>query len=271
MSAKAPTEVLGRVLYDNPYAQGDVPAVIAGPAFAGFPPVFLFDYVDYSAMRIAADTATTTVEVTNPPAATLNHLGWSFRRLPDGVDQVLVRVLAENGGGHDNVHEEIITNANLTGLVEFADYAFAGADLRLDFEPSGAATAGKTVDIRQIVVGPATIFPRGQRSGLAKPNGIGSFKPTNSISINGSIVGRSVVRRAASRDIDLPYLDQAEVDTLWNPFALHALKKSFFWSWDLPNHPDEAVWAVAQSIVDPEQSDPPPFLRVEMPLRIIPE
>jgi hypothetical protein len=88
----------------------------------------------------------------------------------------------------------------------------------------------------------------------------------NVISVNGSILGRNLRRIVKSGNIELNYLTQSWVRSYWNPLAIHASTLAFFWRWNPVSYPKEIGFCVADKIEAPQNSSPPPYMSVSMPL-----
>jgi hypothetical protein len=88
------------------------------------------------------------------------------------------------------------------------------------------------------------------------------------MSVNGSLLGRDIIRREISANIELEYLSQAWVNDSWEPFARHAERLPFFYLYDLET-PTQVAWAAAESVDAPAHGTPVPTMKVSMALRIV--
>jgi len=106
-------------------------------------------------------------------------------------------------------------------------------------------TAGTTLNIRQLVVGPIFEAETGQYQGMTDPVLQGGLKYSNTIAMNGSIIQRSIKRTERTGTLDLTYLSPAFVRGDWQDFATHSAKLPFIYAWNYSEHPTSIAFSVA--------------------------
>lgn len=63
----------------------------------------------------------------------------------------------------------------------------------------------------------------------------------------GAMVGRSVIPRGATQDIEMQFVPVDWVRDYWRPFKRHAESKPFFYSWNHSAYPEDCVYGEAQT------------------------
>jgi hypothetical protein len=125
--------------------------------------------------------------------------------------------------------------------------------------------SGKALYVRQVALGAALVPTIGQQVGIAPPSLQQSWKLSNNISVNGSLIARQLIRLVKEYNIDLEYLTPAFVNDIWKPFCAHALKYPFFFRWSPVNYPLDCMFAAANSVPAPEYQKPH-LMRAKMPV-----
>jgi hypothetical protein len=125
--------------------------------------------------------------------------------------------------------------------------------------------AGQVLYVRQVAQGASLIPPIGQQVGIAPPSLQQSWKLSNGMSVNGSLISRSLVRLVKEYNVDLEYLTPAFCSDTWAPLCTHALKYPFFFRWSPRNYPLDCLFAAASSVPAPEYQKPH-LMRAKMPL-----
>lgn len=137
----------------------------------------------------------------------------------------------------------------------------SGRRIRISF-------TGGSVDVRQLWAGEYMEMERGQWVGATSPVLNQGIKVTNSISVNGSFLGRSIKRNERSGKISLEHLTQAWVRSTWEPFTAHCAKRPFIFQWNPDTYPDEIGFCFAESIQAPQNAGNS-YMSVEMPIRML--
>jgi hypothetical protein len=252
-------QTYGEVIYKN--ALRDSPTY-TGTTLSGFEPQNAYDWRDFSLFKIISGA--TSDFVATPASGTV-------------IDRLVVYAGASVGTLTVTASYEsapsvwtslgslVVTDPGIF-IVNLTSRTTAGERVRVRV----AASFGDST-IRQLVLGGALVFPIGQHVGLAPP-GASLFHGVvvdNVIAVNGSILARNYRREVRAAAISLEYLDPAWVRSTWTPFAQHMARYACIWRWDPESHPLEVVFAAATGIEAPENSMPPPRMRVSMPLRCL--
>ena len=122
--------------------------------------------------------------------------------------------------------------------------------------------------IRQLVVGEVMEAERGQWADATVPTFYQGIQVTNSISQNGSVLGRSIKRVEKQGKINLDFLSASWVRSTWEPFAQHAARYPFIYQWNNRDYPLETAFAVAQKIQAPSHTSNG-LLNANMPCRFL--
>lgn len=235
----------GQVLYDQ--------KIVSVVGYNGFTPLpgFVFenalDWFDYSMARIlgagrsvdvtGADTFDTVACIYSCPfGITLELGGTSLAALPPSNFWSIAWIeIPEQSFGFQAVNLRVINN-------------------------------GGPCLIRQLTVGNRMEFPIGQHAGVSPPTLGGSISVTNSIAINGAILGRSVRRKERSYRINVEPVTPEWVRSQWVSFTRHAERRAFFFRWSGDLYPSEVVFATADEVPPPRNITPTPRMSVQMPI-----
>jgi len=122
-------------------------------------------------------------------------------------------------------------------LTEFSGVTVSsGRRIRVSF-------TGGDVDVRQIVVGEVLESEQGQYDDMTYPTLTGGVKTSNLVSVNGSIIGRSIKRLERKGSLNLEYLSASWYRTNWEPFAQHASRYPFIYQPNPSGQPTEVSFA----------------------------
>jgi len=248
-----PSMTKAKVLYDNFYARGTV--TYSGTPISGFEPVNAYDWRDFTIFRMD-DGQNLEVNMGGAEAVTTFVL-WVAAAGSSGN----LKLQRFSGSWAD------VVSVGLSGATMiWSSVSMTYARYRIVWEP---ATPGATIDIRQVAIGSAMEFPIGQWADVSPPELYQGVILQNIASMNGSILGRNIKRIEKNGKLSLNLLDPAWVRSTWDPFAIHAARKAFFWQWDPAGHAQEIAFAVATEINAPTNDRPPPRMKVEMPIRFL--
>ncbi len=140
-------------------------------------------------------------------------------------------------------------------------------EIRVEF--SIPASPNNNLYIKQIVVGKCFQPELGQWSGVAPSDLQQQFTAYNNISINGSILGRTVTRIEKQGAISLSLCSQEWIRDVWYPFLQHAIRKAFIYSWNHEKYPEAVAFASATSTPSPTNSSPPGKMDASLPMKLI--
>jgi hypothetical protein len=161
----------------------------------------------------------------------------------------------------------LVTKTTTSGKLSFDD--FSGVTVSSGRKIRFVITVGTgALLIRQLVVGEAMTAERGQWASATPPTFYQGIKVTNSISQNGSILGRSIKRVEKQGQIKLDHLSASWVRSTWEPFAQHAARYAFIYQWNERDYPLETAFAIAQDIKAPNHTNSG-LLSVDMPCRFL--
>lgn len=266
-----PEYTLGRVLYDDIARKSTSSYVYSGTEVSGFDVENAFDLRSFSKFRQTAGTQTITITVGED--ITLNEwFAYWVNPLYSGASTFEIKIEVDTGSGYvtaDTFNPATFNDQNRYGNVRMREIGPYSLELGDQVRYSFTVPSGETLDIRSLMAGERLEFEIGQHSNIAPGSFTGGLVTTNTISINGSALGRAVRRQSKSMEIELEYLSDTWVRTYWEPFAEHASTNWFAYSWDEDGHPNDAVFASATEINRPENSSPIPKLSVTMPLEVI--
>jgi|DEB0MinimDraft_10_1074344.scaffolds.fasta_scaffold07119_2 hypothetical protein len=132
--------------------------------------------------------------------------------------------------------------------------------------------------IRQLVVGEIMTAERGQWASATNPNFYQGIQVTNTISQNGSLLGRSIKRLERKGKIQLDHLSAAWVRSTWEPFSQHMARYPFIYAWNPRDYNEscpngstcygEVAWAFSQGIKAPSHTQNG-LLSVDVPVRFL--
>jgi len=105
-------------------------------------------------------------------------------------------------------------------------------------------TAGTgALDIRQLGVGVPLVSEQGDYMGTTDPTLLNGVKVSNTIAINGSIIGRSIKRLERTGNLQLDNLTPAFVRGEWQTFARHAAKFPCVYIQNFRDYPDSIAFS----------------------------
>lgn len=138
----------------------------------------------------------------------------------------------------------------------------SGRRIRLSF-------TGGPVNVRQIVVGEVMEAEMGQFDTMIYPNFTQGVKSTNVMSVNGSILGRSIKRMDRRGKLSLEHLTAAWVRSTWEPFANHCVRFPFIY-WPNPTgQPTEVAFASVLMVQGPQNMGMGDRMSVEWDLHML--
>jgi len=131
------------------------------------------------------------------------------------------------------------TSGKLT-LDEFTGVTVSsGRRIRLSF-------SGGDINVRQLVVGEVLEAEQGQYDDMTYPTLTGGVKTSNVVSVNGSIIGRSIKRLERRGTLSLDYLSASWYRTNWEPFAKHAARYPFIYQPNPSGQPTEVAFSAVE-------------------------
>ncbi len=243
-----------RVLYNN-VLRGITPTW-SGTTVAEKPPAAATDWKDYTLFQANSGNLAYTM------ATDTTIDSWAvYTKEASGNNQLILEY--ETASTVWSTLDTIFVASEKLDLRSFSSVTVS-AGLRIRIR----VIAATNIDIRQLCVGQYLEMERGQWATAMPPTFVQGIKVTNTISENGSILGRSIKRTERTGKIQLDHLTASWVRSSWEPFAKHAARYPFFYQWDPVTYDDEVGMAVAQTINPPKNAGNG-YLSVEMPLRVL--
>ena len=244
------------ILYNN-VLRGITPT-FSGTTLSGKPPANAVDWSDYSYFE--SNSGTLDYVVTTDTA----------------IDTLSVYVATFTGTGAETIELQYESApATFTSLVTINP---VGGKLTFNEFTGVTVSSGRIIRfiitvgtgallIRQLVVGAAMVAEQGQYQSATSPRLLGGVKVTNTISANGSILGRSIKRVERMGQLELEYLTPAWVRATWEPFAAHAARYPFIYAWNTRDYPTEIAFSACEGIETPKHMGKGDKMSVSMKLR----
>jgi hypothetical protein len=256
--------VIPEILYSNQMRSTDAHLEYQGTTEdPKYPLVNAIDWKDWTLFRVKEGTTDILFYLTAHTYMNIDSFGWFVKTLGDSDTGFSIRVYRQTSPGvFSPLINAIDPLVSPLGLVTFPQVTVPGDTPHLI---RFIVPAGKSLYVRQVALGLVLNPPIGQQVGIAPPSLQQSWKLSNSMSVNGSLISRSLVRLVKEYNIDLEYLTPAFVNDLWKPFCTHALKYPFFFRWSPTNYPLDCMFAAANSVPAPEYQKPH-LMRAKMPI-----
>jgi hypothetical protein len=255
--------VIPQFLYDNTSRRSGVSVVYDGAtADPSYPLINAIDWKDWTLFEVQEGTSDIVIRL--PYDFSYDSWAWFVKQPTAGADvDWSMRPYWESAPGvFSPLSPAISPRANGLGMATFtAQVIPANKAFLIRF----IVPTGQALYVRQVAQGASLIPPIGQQVGVAPPSLQQSWKLSNGMSVNGSLISRSLVRLVKEYNIDLEYLTPAFVSDLWKPFCTHALKYPFFFRWSPRNYPLDCMFAAANSVPAPEYQKPH-LMRAKMPI-----
>lgn len=244
-------------LWDN-VLRGITPA-FSGPVFTSRPPANATDWLDYTFFQ--ADTGT--LDYTMTSNVTID--GWS------------IYVAKYTGTGSQSIvlqYESAPASFTTLGTI-----TLAGGKLTLDSFGEVTVLSGRRIRfvisagteellIRQLVVGQILEAEQGQYVTVQDPGFIGGLVVNNMISMNGSVLSRTVRRIEYKGKIMLENLTPDWVNSEWEPMVRHMTFYPLIYQWNPRDKPNVVTFSTADKIVPPKHMESRgDRLMVDVPMR----
>lgn len=260
--------VLGSVLFDNRLTDSGVTITYTGTEQAGFQKEYSIDWFDWTVFRpqqgatklkflLAADGCMDSFcWFVHAEDFTLG--GYSLKLSYESVPSVFTQL----GNTID-----LLPGNSLGKIVFPAVSVLSGRTIEITI--TIPPTDGYSLDIKMLCAGMELVFPIGQYQNIKPPGMQRSRQFSNSMSVTGSVLGRTISREGFSGNIELEYLSEDWVNFTWLPFVDHAQQLAFFYAWDFVKHPLDISYAWATGFEDPVNTGPGTLKRVAMTLGIL--
>ena len=258
----SPNLVVPRILWDNLMRSASATVTLfGGSALPQYPLVNAYDWKDWTLFRVQAGTWD--IVIRNTAETTLDSFGFFFKR--PTYSGATVRLFWESSSGVFSPLTPGITGleTNPLGMESFtAQVVPANRGIMIRF----VVPTAQVLDVRQVAVGMKMEPEAGQNVGVSPPSLQQSWKTTNALSVNGSLIGRNLIRLVKDYDINLEYLSKSFVEGSWRTFCTHALRYPFFFKWNPSSFPLDTLFASAKTVDSPSVSKPGQRFTAKMPL-----
>jgi hypothetical protein len=226
-----------------------------------FPLVNAVDWKDWTLFRVLEGT--TDVAFSLPVGYDINCFCWFCKALGSTDTGFSIRLYKQTSPGvFAPVMPAIDPLTAPIGMQTFATESMPSNYLML---VRFVVPAGKSLYVRQLGLGEYMTPETGQNVGVAPPSLQQQWKTTNALSVNGSLVGRNLIRLVKDYEINIEYLSPSFVQNQWAPFCTHALRYPFFFRWNPASYPTDCMFASAKTVESPTISKPG-RLTAKMPL-----
>jgi hypothetical protein len=217
-----------------------------------YPLVNALDWRDWTLFRVKQGT--TDVVFSLPSEHTDNCFCWFFKELAATDTGFTVRLYKETSPGvFSPVMDAFDPYLAPIGMATFADTTLQAGKLYLI---RFVVPTGKSLYVRQLAIGSYMSPETGQNVGVAPPSLQQNWKTTNALSVNGSLIGRNLIRLVKEYEINLEWLSPSFITNQWKPFCTHALKYPFFFRWNPASYPADCMFASAKTVEAPTVSKP---------------
>lgn len=228
-----------------------------------YPLVNAVDWKDWTLFRVKEGITDVLFYLTAHPTMNTSNFCWFVKSLLPTDTGFSIRLYRQTSPGvFSPVTAAIDPLANPLGMVNYGNITSAGTDPYLI---RFVVPTGKSLYVRQLFIGLSLIPETGQNVGVAPPSLQQQWKTTNALSVNGSLVGRNLIRLVKEYEINLEYLTPNFVNVLWKEFCTHALRYPFFFRWNPGSYPLDCMFASAKTVESPTVSKPG-RLTARMPL-----
>lgn len=252
----------GQVLYDNVARYDGAIVAYDGISTVGKEFQNSYDWRDFSLFEAEQGTVSN-LDIILTADKTINSAGIFIKPV---IQQVFVDLRYESSPGNFTTIKSwnLLAGTGALDVIDFPDILItSGTRIRWRM----LTPVGSVALIRQLCVGKRLDFPIGQRDGVAPVVLNGNMQVETSISVNGSVIGRSVRRMDRPSNLELSYLTESFVRNEWEQFTDHAVNNAFFYRPDKTNFPLESAFSTATSIPRPTNMMPPPLMVAKLPLR----
>ena len=252
--------LLPKVLWNSPL-RGITPT-FSGTTLAGKPPANAVDWLDFSYFE--ADSG---------------NLDYTMTTDTD-IDAFSVYVATFTGTGAETITLQYESSPSAFTTLGTAVNPAGGKLTWQEFTPVTVSSGRKirfvinvgtgTLLIRQLVVGEALEMETGQFASMVYPSLNAGVKTSNTQSVNGSILGRTIKRQEKKGKLSLENLTASWVRSNWEPFAAHACRYAFIYAPNTRDYTDEISFATMEGELKAPMNTAGRGSRmsVEMPLRM---
>lgn len=226
------------ILYDNVLKTWP-PATESITSTAPYAVQNITDGRDFSLYRHNSG-ATTNVEYSITEAKTVD--AWGIFTRGQGFSSPPVITLKYRRGGATTTIDSLSGAADALKIRKFTAVGLQAGDVVI------LTFTGGILDVRQIYVGKYLEPPQGQYNSMSNPNEQQGLTINTTISRTGDVLDRSVKRTERTGNLEISHITESWYRTYWEPFAVHAQRRPFFYLPD-PLVDDDAVFSTASAVV----------------------
>lgn len=258
-----PTMIIPQILYDNVMRH----AAITSSAYSGTndplgPIANAYDWQDWSLFNASAGT--TYVDVISGAVETIDTFAFYVKApMVGNANQWAINLQVEiSSGVFVDVTTPVSPMSQVCSLQTLNSVVVAsGMRMRIKI----VVPSGQILQVRQFTFGQRVEPTTGQNQGVTPPSFQGGYKLSNAMAVNGSLIGRSIVRQVRQYQLQLDYLDPVWVRSYWMPFMASAIKYPFYLRWNPLNYSTDVMWCSASEIPSPSIQKHK-LLTVKMPI-----
>ena len=219
-----------RILYDNLFDKAT--SVIASSEDPDFPVENVYDWLPNDYFLPAASGAYT-ITCTFANTQTANCMAFYKQDLHSNGGSIQLQYW--DGAAWQNATDIITPSSDAPRIVYFD--AQTSTQWRYSIISTPAASIGV------LFFGEYMGLEVGLWQGFTPPSLSRNNNYITNVAQNGSFIGRSIVSQAGAVKIGVEHMTFDFVENSWKPFINHIEKKSFFFSWNVANFPNDHSFA----------------------------
>lgn len=244
-----------RVLYQNNLAENASSVSYSGTEISGFEKENLTDYLDFSTFKPQV-SSTTTLDFTMSSDRSINCVGMFVKKVGSSGLNIVLQY-ESSPSTYTTIGTFNDSDGNLTINAFSGVTVLGGRNIRFSITSDSTQ-----YEIRQLFVGSILTLERGQYAGVNPPTLKQGVVQSNSISVNGALIGSTVKREKVTTRIEQEFITESWERSSWELFTTHCTKgKGFFYQWNPTQYPNEVVYCMAQKVDAPENISPTPLMR----------
>ncbi len=261
----APNIVIPEICWSNQMRSSDAVLEYQGATEdPKYPLINAIDWKDWTLFKVKEGITDVLFYLSAHPIMTTSNFCWFVKTLLPTDTGFSIRVYKQvSPGVFSPITSPIDPLITPIGMINYGTISGPGTDPYLI---RFVVPAGKSLYVRQLFLGLSLIPETGQNVGVAPPSLQQSWKTTNALSVNGSLIGRNTIRLVKEYEINLEYLSFYFVNVLWKEFCTHILRYPFFFRWNPSSFPLDTMFASAKTVESPSVSKPGQRFTAKMPL-----
>jgi hypothetical protein len=251
----SPSEPVVPLRYPRLAVQRITGSVAASSAQVNFPAAVADTPLTYSAWRPTAVPATWQIDAGE--AVSVDYLGIA------GHDMGMAGASAQVQYSTDGVSWTDASDPYLPADTEPLLFLFASVSARY----WRVRITGAIPSIAVIQIGLAHALPRGMRTGYAPGPWNRDEEYSNTVSIGGQILGRTLRRRGTAQRIEVADVEQSWMRANYPELQRLLRTNGVFWAWSPEGSPDEVVYGMTERAPSVQYSNYPAYASLSLRLR----